>query len=131
MVFGGVTTERLQLNEESIWTKSGDYIEKLNGHKYLNQVRDLLFQGKHAEAEELAIKRLMSKRLAPGTNTYQTLGDLHIEFKNVKNYRNYYRDLNLENATANTYFEVGNTRYRRKIFSSAIDSSHCYADFCE
>ena len=46
MVFGRVGTERIQLNEESLW--SGKPINTINPHAqvYLSQVRRLLFCGR-------------------------------------------------------------------------------------
>ena len=123
MVFGGVITERLQLNEESIWSKGDEYKDKPGGYKYVKKIRSLLFQGKYLEAETMAKEKLMTERLPSGTNTYQTLGDLHIKFEGVDNYKNYYRDLDLNRAMATTRFTSENVQHQRTVFSTAKDQA--------
>ena len=48
MVFGGVTLERLQLNEDSVW--SGGFTDRVNpdARRYLPQIRQLLSEGRIA-----------------------------------------------------------------------------------
>ncbi|MBS3742530.1 MAG: glycoside hydrolase N-terminal domain-containing protein, partial [Candidatus Cloacimonetes bacterium] len=72
MVFGGIEHERLQLNEESLWTKGGKLEDKENGHEAIPEIRELLFEGEYKKAEQMCKKELMSERLPSGTNTYQT-----------------------------------------------------------
>ena len=121
MVFGGVGQERLQLNEESVWSKSGEYQDKKGGYKHVKRIRSLLFQGKYKEAEEVAVEKLMGERLPSGTNTYQTLGDLHIHFEGIENYTDYRRELDLYSATALTRFKTNGVWHTREVFSSAVD----------
>ena len=123
MVFGGVENERLQLNEETIWSKGGMPIDKKNGYKYVPKIRKLLFEGKYVEAEKMCMEHLMTDRMPSGTNTYQTLGDLNIKFENVANYSNYHRELQLENAIAKTTFNANRTKHTRTVFSSAADQA--------
>ena len=119
MVFGGVQTERIQLNEESLWT--GGPIERANPEalENLEKVRQLLFEGKFAEGDRLAQQKIMGKRIDAGKHTYQTLGDLFIEFDNPAEPSNYRRELDLRTAIATTTFETDGVRYSREIFSSA------------
>jgi len=121
MVFGGVENERLQLNEETIWTKGGMPQDKKDGYKVLPEIRELLFQGKYVEAEEMCKKYLLAERMPSGTNTYQTLGDLNILFNGVKEYSNYQRELLLDSAYTRTTFISGKTRHTRTVFSSNPD----------
>ena len=69
MVFGDVHSERIQLNEESIWTGKPVEREKSGAVKYLNQARKLLFDGKYYEAEELIAEKFMALRLERGVHT--------------------------------------------------------------
>ncbi len=119
MVFGGIAEERLQLNEESIWTHSGDYLDKPDGYKYLGQIRKLLFRGEYVKAQEMCSKYLLADRLPSGTNTYQTLGDIRIRFENTEGVRDYRRQLELDKGLVTTTFRAGKVRYRREVFSSA------------
>jgi alpha-L-fucosidase 2 len=121
MVFGGTETERIQLNEESVWT--GGPIERANPEalENLNKVRQLLFEGKYAEGDRLAQEKIMGKRIDGGKHTYQTLGDLLLEFKGLGEISNYKRELDLRTATTTTTFESDGVHYSREIFASAPD----------
>src|SRR5688572_16788860 len=78
MVFGGVESERIQINEDTVW--AGEKRDRNNpeGARHLAEIRRLLFAGKPKEAEELAERTIIAtpKRMPP----YQPLGDLHIRF---------------------------------------------------
>ena len=66
MIFGGVDTDRIQFNEETLWTgKPRDYNRKGAWH-YLDSIRQLLFEGKQKEAEDLAGKEFMGLKSEPG-----------------------------------------------------------------
>ena len=54
MIFGGIENERLQLNEESVWTGNPRWDANPNARENLSKVRKLLFEGKYSEAEKLA-----------------------------------------------------------------------------
>ncbi|MDB4581522.1 glycoside hydrolase N-terminal domain-containing protein [Draconibacterium sp.] len=123
MVFGGVENERLQLNEETVWSKGGMLIDKMDGYKSLLKIRKLLFEGKYVEAEKMCLEHLMTDRLESGTNTYQTLGDLTISFEGLQYYGNYNRELQLENAVVKTTFDANRAKHTRTVFSSAVDQA--------
>ena len=119
MVFGGIETEHLQINEDSVWT--GEFRDRNNpeGLRNLAEVRRLLFEGKVKEAEQLAENTMISipKRLPP----YQPLCDLMLRFSGQNEVSDYVRDLSLEQAVARVTYRSGGTRYLREIFSSAVD----------
>lgn len=119
MVFGGAETERIQLNEESLWT--GGPIERMNPEalENLEKVRQLLFEGKYVEGERLAQEKMMGKRIDMGKHTYQTMGDLFIQFEGLKEITGYKRELDLRSAIAKTSFESDGIRYLREILASA------------
>ena len=123
MVFGGIENERLQLNEESVWSKQGELHDKQGGYEYLPEIRSLLFDGKYVEAENLAKEKLMGERLPSGTNSYQTLGDLHLSFDSLGNTSNYRRELKLDSALVRTSFTSKRVRHTRTVFSSAADQA--------
>ena len=119
MVFGGVTEERLQLNEDSVW--AGQKLNRLNpaAARAVPEVRRLLGEGKVAEAEALADKAMISipRRMPP----YQTLGDLLLRFEARGAVTDYRRSLELDRARATVEYRVGGTRFSRTVFSSAVD----------
>lgn len=66
MIFGGVDTDRVQFNEETLWTgKPRDYNRK-GAYKYLPQIRQVLFEGKQKEAEQLAGEHFMGLQSEAG-----------------------------------------------------------------
>src|SRR5260370_20729017 len=118
-VFGDPTHERIQLNEESIW--DGEHRDRNNpkAAEAVPKIRELLFAGKVAEAEALALSDMMSiPRRMP---CYQTLGDLHLDFETIDNVESYRLELNLDTAIATTTFTHAGTQYTREVFSSAPD----------
>ncbi|MBN1845687.1 MAG: glycoside hydrolase family 95 protein [Sedimentisphaerales bacterium] len=60
MVFGGVEKERLQFNEDTLWTGIPRYYHHPEAYKSLPTIRQLLFEGKQREAERLASDEFMS-----------------------------------------------------------------------
>src|SRR5215471_17946205 len=76
MVFGGITKERIQFNEHTVWTgEPHDYAHK-GANKSLQQIRELLWAGKQKEAEDLAMKEFMSDPIRQ--RAYQAFGDIDI-----------------------------------------------------
>lgn len=121
MIFGGVGQERLQLNEETVWSHQGAYEDLPGGAQYLPRIRQLLFDGEYVKAQQLADEQLMNDRLPSGTNAYQTLGDIHIDFSGPENIRDYRRELLLDSAVVRVQYRADNVQYRRTYFSSAPD----------
>ena len=119
MIFGKTDVERIQLNEESVW--SGGPIERANPEalEYLDEVRELLFEGEYAKGDQLAQEKIMGKRV--GGHNYRTLGDLYIRQKNLGEVNNYKRSLDLNSAISTTVFESDGVKYKREIFASSPD----------
>ena len=65
MVFGGISRERLQLNEDTLW--AGGPYDPVNpqAREALPEVRKLVFEGKYREAARMISARVMSKPLGP------------------------------------------------------------------
>ncbi len=121
MVSGRTDVERIQLNEESLWCRKGAY-ENSDGSESIPKVRELLFDGKYREAQELAVEELLQERLPGGTNAYQTLGDLSITYKDSSEVSAYKRSLRLDSALVQVDYTRGGVDYKRRIFSSAFDN---------
>ncbi|MCH5720309.1 glycoside hydrolase N-terminal domain-containing protein [Niabella hibiscisoli] len=66
MVFGGVKNDRIQFNEETLWTGYPRNYNKQGAYKYLDTIRGLLFAGKQKQAEELAGKEFMGLKSNEG-----------------------------------------------------------------
>lgn len=121
MVFGGAATERLQLNEDSIW--AGEKRDRINplARQALPEVRRLLSSGKLREAESLADKALIAtpRRMPP----YQPLGDLQLRFPGHEAFQDYRRELDLSTAIVRVTYRSGDVRYTREVFASAPDQA--------
>jgi len=118
MVFGGPATERLQLNEDTVWAGRPIDRDRKGAHRHLGTVRRLLFEGRYAEAEALAQREFMAPRL---TRSYQTLGDLRLAFDLPGKTTAYHRSLDLDSGIAAVRFRSGGAVYRREVFASAPD----------
>ena len=119
MVFGGTARERLQLNEDTLWT-GGPY-DPVNpaARGALPEVRRLIDIGRYAEAEALADERLIG---IPRTQmAYQTLGDLRLVLPAEGTITDYERELDLDSAVAAVSFLRDGVRHRREVFASAPD----------
>ncbi|MFV0564718.1 MAG: glycosyl hydrolase family 95 catalytic domain-containing protein [Flavobacteriaceae bacterium] len=119
MVFGDPAVERLQLNEETIWAGSPNSNAHPKALQALPKVRQLIFEGKYAEAQALATSDIRSQ-----TNNgmpYQTFGSVYLSFPGHQNYGNYYRDLNIEDATATVKYTVDGVEYTREILTAFQD----------
>ena len=122
MIYGLPEKEQITLSEETIWTGEKLYDrDKKDGHKYLGQIQQLLFEGKYVEAENLVGEKFLAERLPSGTVTYQMLANLWIESPGLDSVENYTRQLDLNNALMTTRFEKEGVKYHRECFSSFPD----------
>ncbi|MDA3880277.1 MAG: glycoside hydrolase family 95 protein [Prolixibacteraceae bacterium] len=116
MVFGNVEYERIQLNEETIWTGSRyDFTDKKGAYKVLPEIRSLLFEGEYDKAQKLCKDMFMGNQ---NWNMYQMLGDLFLKTEHAGEVENYRRELDLENAIARTSYKINDVTYNREYFSS-------------
>ncbi|MEO0018938.1 MAG: hypothetical protein RLZZ522_2221 [Verrucomicrobiota bacterium] len=118
-VFGGTASERINLNEQTIWTGGPYDPTRSGGPEALPEIRRLVFAGKHREAELLFSKTMLGNPVEQ--MKYQPLGDLRLEFPGHDTASNYRRDLDLGQAVASVSYQVGGVRFRRETFASAPD----------
>ena len=121
MVFGGVSEERIQLNEDTFW--SGGPYDPINVEalEYLPQVRQLLREGRYKEAQDLADRKLMGR--PRHLQAYQPLGDLRLVMEGHDQPTDYRRELDLDRAVVHVRYRLGSTTITREVFSSAPDQS--------
>lgn len=120
MVFGGVATERIQVNEETVWAGAVNDTANPDASDLIPKVRELIFAGKLKEAEELALTAYQGNE----QGSYQTLGDLwfNLKYKNDLKAKNYRRELDLNTAISRIRYRMGGTVYQRESFVSAVDN---------
>ena len=119
MVFGGTENERLQFNEDTLWTGGPHEYHHDGAVKYLPVVRKLLFEGKQREAEKLAMEKMMSVPLRQ--EKYQPFGDVHLNFPGHDKPGEYRRQLDIDSALATVRYRIGDTTFTREVFSSFPD----------
>lgn len=118
MVYGGVTQDKLMLNEETMWGGGPYRNDNPEALKHLDNVRDLIFQGKVGEAHGLVDQNFFK---LPGGMPYQTIGSLLVEVPGHENYTDYRRELDIARAVATTSYCVDGVTYRRELFASLTD----------
>jgi alpha-L-fucosidase 2 len=130
MIFGGIHSERLQLNEGSLWSGAPQDADNPAAAAALPRVRQLLFEGHYVEAEALANTALSAGTKGSGFGQgsrlpfgcYQTLGDLRIDFQHEAGTPTHYRrELDLSTATARVRYELAGVRFEREVIASYPD----------
>ncbi|MBB3443632.1 glycoside hydrolase family 95 protein [Rhizobium sp. BK379] len=119
MVFGDPVSERLQFNEATFW--AGGPYQPVNADAYghLEDVRELIFAGRYAEAEAMAEEHLMARPIKQ--MSYQPVGDLHIDFLHSQTVGSYRRTLDLDTAIAMTSYISEGITFFREAFVSPVD----------
>ena len=123
MIFGGIEMEHLELNEATVWTGGPRWDANPEALKSLPKVRQLLFDGKYKEAEEMAQKSILGQKPRNPAATYQALGDIYIDFGPQRGIANYKRELNIEEAIARVSYTANQVNYLREVFSSSPDQA--------
>ena len=116
MVFGGVATERLQLNEETLWDGYARDVSNPASLPALPKIRSLLFESKFEEAVALADKSMMG--IPHFVRSYQPLGDLLFEFPGATTASDYRRDLDLETGVTSVQYRREDATFTRTVFAS-------------
>lgn len=115
MIYGKTAFEQIQLNEESVWYGGPRDRNNPNALENMAKIRELLQNGRPAEAEKLASMALSG---IPETQRhYMGLGDLFLDF-NHKNVSEYKRVLDLESGMVSVEYNCQGVKYLREIFSS-------------
>ena len=136
-MFGNVAKERIQVNEDSVW--SGGFSNRVNpdAGRYLEKIRECLFEGNVQEAEKLAEQSMYAT--SPNMRVYQPLGDIWIRFygsgSSSENWLGmkvglpYLKEIcsrsgsiseniELEQAVGKIEYCVGRTKWNREFFAS-------------
>ncbi|WP_243155958.1 glycoside hydrolase family 95 protein [Clostridium sp. C2-6-12] len=120
MVFGKVSKERIQLNEDTLWT--GGPIKKENCGLFLDnldRVRELMFHGEYVKGQEI----MNDKLLGPWNESYVPMGNLYLDFDNHDVYEEYNRELDLEEGLVRVNYKINGVEFSRTIFISSPDNA--------
>ncbi len=120
MVFGRVAQERIQLNEDTLWSGGPYRADSAEAYGALPEVRKLIADGKYKEATELASQKMMGRPLHQ--TAYGTLGDLLLTFNEASKPTQYERALDLATAISTAQLSDGQGHETvREAFVSAPD----------
>ena len=129
---GGVDTEKIVLNEISMWSGSKQDTDNPEAYYSLGTIRKLLFEGRNDEAQELMYNTFVCKGEGSGQGqganvpygSYQLLGNLVLNYDyqgSADTISGYRRELDLDNAIATASFKRGKVAYGREVFTSFAD----------
>ncbi|MEO3820763.1 glycoside hydrolase family 95 protein [Plantactinospora sp. B24E8] len=118
MVFGNVDTERLQLNEDTVWAGGPHDPSNPRGQAALAEIRRLVFANQWTQAQDLINQTMMGN--PGGQLAYQTVGNLRLAFPSG-GASQYDRQLDLTTATTSVTYVVNGVRHQREVFASAPD----------
>jgi alpha-L-fucosidase 2 len=121
MVFGGTGEERIQFNEDTLWTgKPHDYVREGSG-EVLGEIRKAAFEGR--DVGDLIRKRFLSDPVRQ--KAYQPFGDLRFTFAGHGDAKpaDYRRELDLDTAIATTRYKVGDVTHTREVLASHPDNA--------
>jgi alpha-L-fucosidase 2 len=119
MVFGNTDTERLQLNEDTLWAGGPHDYSNPRGAGSLPEIRRLVFANQWAQAQDLANQTMLGN--PAGQLAYQPAGDLRLTLPAAGGVSGYERWLDLTTATTVVTYVANNVRYRREVITSAPD----------
>lgn len=138
MVFGGTASERIQLNEDTVWSGGPYDPSNPKGPEALPEIRRRVFAGENLDAHRLFGRTMFG--LAIPQMQYQPLGDLWLTFTGQSHPPNhqrqlatdmaiiepnpvsdYRRQLDLDKAIVTIQYRAGNTTFTREAFVSSVD----------
>ncbi|MET8203847.1 glycoside hydrolase family 95 protein [Micromonospora taraxaci] len=119
MVFGNVDTERLQLNEDTVWAGGPHDPSNPRGAGSLGEIRRLVNANQWTQAQDLINQTMMGN--PGGQLAYQTVGNLRLAFGSASGASQYDRTLDLTTATVTTSYVLNGVRHQREVFASAPD----------
>lgn len=120
---GGVQTEKIVLNDITLWSGAPQDANNYEAYKQLPAIQRLLKEGKNDEAQALMDKDFICTGKGSGSvpfGCYQTMGELLVQF-GTDTATQYERSLSLQQAIAHCKYTAGGVRYEREYFTSFDD----------
>ncbi len=119
MVFGSAPSERLQLNEESLWAGEPFDVYPDRFAEHLKVLQRLVLDGKISEARKYGIEHLT--RSPTSFRSYEPLADLWIEMDHAQKTEDYRRELDIRTGIATVLYRVDGVQFKREFLISAVD----------
>jgi alpha-L-fucosidase 2 len=146
MINGSTSTERLWINEDSVWYGGPQERTNPSAKDNLQHVRQLLDAGKVKEAEKLLARTFTS--MPQGMRHYEPMGDVFLDFNHGSNGPDqslefsdipdvtraptsdeqavdYQRGLDLHTGQAHASYSYGGATHHREYFASLADEVIC------
>lgn len=119
MVYGGAAEERIQLNEDTLWSGFPRDTIQYSSQRYLKRTRELIMAGQYSEAEELLNREMLGRDV----EAYQPMGHFILRQEGLLalNYEEFERELDLESGIAKTSYVYEGVRYVREVYTSTPD----------
>lgn len=115
MVFGNPLNEVYQLNEETLWSGPSEERNNPLGPAALPKIREAIDNEDYKLAESL----WKNNSQGPYTARYLPLANLLLKMRGEGNdVVDFYRDLNISDATANVTYKINDVQYSRSSFIS-------------
>jgi alpha-L-fucosidase 2 len=118
MVYGGLATEILQFNEDTVWTGQPHDYSHTGAFNVLQQIRDYVWAGQSINAYNIAGPSFMSVPIRQCQ--YEPTAELRLTFGTATT-TNYRRQLDLTTAIASVNYQAGGVTYNRDCFASYPD----------
>ena len=115
MIFGGMPAERIQLNEDTLWSGAPREWNNPGAKEHLPEVRRLVLE----QQDYVAADRACQQMQGPYNESYQPLGNLHIALEHSGDVSAYRRQLDLDAALSRVTYRIGDAEYTREAFASA------------
>jgi alpha-L-fucosidase 2 len=115
MIFGGVASERVALNEDTLWSGAPRDWNNASAKEHLAVVRSLVIEKQNYEAADLECKKMQG----PFNQAYEPLGDLLIDFEHGDDSTSYRRSLDLDSAISTVSYIAAGNQITRETFVSA------------
>ena len=122
MVFGGVDTETVGLNLDTLWSGCSHGYRVENKVEHFQEARRLILEDKKVEARNYIADNLTGD----DCEWYLQLGRLTLTSMKHMCPREYKRDLDIENAVATVHYTASDTVYDRECFISHPDKVLVY-----
>ena len=114
MIFGDTQKERIQFNENTLYSGEPETPKNINIVPDLAHIRQLLGEGKNAEAGTI----MQEKWIGRLNEAYQPFGDLYIDFDSKEAVTDYMHSLDMENAVVTTSYKQNGVDISREVFAS-------------
>ena len=122
---GGPWSEKVVLNEESMWSGCEQDVLNPEAAQWLPEIRSKLLEGDNMAAQRLMYEHFTCKGgggTDPRYGSYQTLGSIQLNYRpHTGIYTDYRRKLSLRGAVATTEFNDGDAHILRECLVSIPD----------